>query len=111
MALVEFMSELRCFMIQRTILYWDDTVIMIKTRRSCMRFYGEESLSYYTAHEIKGLEGLLEDNILPVLTKGTTIMHDHNKVNYNERFSFENIECNQHLESDPQKVADDKEGI
>lgn len=34
-------------------------------------------------------------------------MHDHNKVNYNEQFSFENIECNQHLERDLQKVADD----
>ena len=34
-------------------------------------------------------------------------MHDHNKVNYNETFGFENIECNQHLERDLQKVADD----
>lgn len=34
-------------------------------------------------------------------------MHDHNKVNYNEQFRFENFECNQHLERDIQKVADD----
>lgn len=107
LALAEFMSELKCLMIRRAILYWDDTVIMIKTSRSCMRFYGDESISYYTAHDSKGLDGLLEDDILPVLTKKTTVMHDHNKVNYNERFSFENIECNQHLERDLQKVADD----
>lgn len=109
MALAEFMAELRCLMLQRTILYWDDTVIVIKTSRSCMRFYGDESISYYTAHDRKDLDRLLEDNILPVLTKQTTVMHDHNKVNYNERFSFENIECNQHLERDLQKVADDNQ--
>lgn len=34
-------------------------------------------------------------------------MHDHSKVNYNEQFRFENLECNQHLERDIQKVADD----
>lgn len=109
MALTEFMAGLRCLMLQRTILYWDDTVIMIKNSRSCMRFYGDESISYYTAHDRKDLNSLLEDNILPVLTKETTVMHDHNKVNYNERFSFENIECNQHLERDLQKVADDNQ--
>lgn len=106
-ALAGFMAELKCLMIQRTILYWDDTVIMIKTRRACIRFYGDESISYYTAHDNKDLAGLLEDNILPVLTKETTVMHDHNKVNYNECFSFGNIECNQHLERDIQKAADD----
>lgn len=64
-----FMTELKRIMIQRTILYWDDTVIMIKTRRSCMRFYGDETISYYTAHDKKDLEGLLEDNVLALLTK------------------------------------------
>lgn len=107
MALAGFMAEFRYLMVQRTILYWDDTVIMIKTSRSCMRFYGDESISYYTAHDHKDLDSLLEDNILPVLTKETTVMYDHNKVNYNELFSFENIECNQHLERDLQKVSDD----
>lgn len=106
-ALEGFMTELKRIMIQRSILYWDDTVIMIKTHRSCMRFYGDETISYYTAHDKKDLEGLLEDNVLTLLTKKTKVMHDHNKVNYNEQFSFENLECNQHLERDIQKVADD----
>lgn len=106
-ALEEFRTELKRVMIQRAILYWDDTVIMIKTHRSCMRFYGDETISYYTAHDKKDLEGLLEDNVLALLTKETKVMHDHNKVNYNEKFSFENLECNQHLERDIQKVADD----
>lgn len=107
MELAESMAGLRCRMIRRTILYWDDAVIMIKTRRSCMRLYGDESVSYYTEHDNKDLNGLLEDTILPMLTKETTVMHDHNKVNYNKRFSFENMECSQHLECDLQKVADD----
>lgn len=106
-ALGKFMAELKCVMIQRPLLYWDDTVIMIKTHRSCMRFYGDETISYYTAHDKKDLASLLEDNVLPLLTKETKVMHDHNKVNYNDRFSFENLECNQHLERDIQKVADD----
>lgn len=105
--LADFKAELRKAMITRTLVYWDDTVIMIQTARACMRFYGDETISYYTAHDAKGLDGLVEDDILTVLTQDTTVMHDHNRVNYNERFSFENIECNQHLQRDLQKAADD----
>ena len=108
--LKDFMEDLRKYLITRTLLYWDDTVIMIMTKRACMRFYGDETISYYTAHEKKDLNGILEDDILTVLTEDTTVMHDHNRVNYNDRFSFENIECNQHLERDLQKVTDDNPG-
>ena len=103
----KFMSDLKVAMIQRAILYWDDTVIMVNTARACLRFYGDEAISYYTAHEHKDMESLLEDNILPVLTSDNTVMHDHNKVNYNAAFSFRNIECNQHLQRDLQKNTDD----
>lgn len=75
-----------------------------------MRFYGDEQISYYTAHEKKDLGSLIEDNVLELLTAQTTVMHDHNTVNYNERFCFENIECIQHLERDLQKSADDNPG-
>lgn len=105
--LVDFKNDLRKFLITRPLLYWDDTVIMIQTERACMRFYGDESISYFTAHSTKGMSGLIDDDILSVLTKDTTVMHDHNMVNYNERFSFKNIECNQHLERDLQKISDD----
>lgn len=105
--LVVFMADLKRLMIQRILLYWDDTVIMILTQRACMRFYGDEQISYYTAHEKKDLDGIIEDNVLDLLTDGTTVMHDHNTVNYNERFCFQNIECLQHLERDLQKCADD----
>jgi len=53
------------------------------------------------------MEGLDEDNILNLLTAETKTMHDHNKVNYNEKYCFGNLECNQHLQRDLQKSADD----
>ena len=95
--LAAFVKDLKRFMIRRALIYWDDTVIMIQTRRSCMRFYGDETISYYTAHGSKDLNSLIEDDVLPLLTKETTVMHDHNKVNYNDLFCFENVECNQHF--------------
>lgn len=102
-----FQSELKRFMLQRPVLYWDDTVVMVNTKRVCMRFYGDEQISYYTAHEKKDLDSLIEDNVLDLLTSSTVVMHDHNTVNYNERFCFQNIECIQHLERNLQKSADD----
>lgn len=94
-------------MIQRSLLYWDDTVININTERGCLRFYGDETISYYTAHEKKDLEGIEEDKVLTLLTEEQKAMHDHNKVNYNAKFKFGNLECNQHLQRDPKKIAID----
>lgn len=109
-ALETFMADLRALLIQKTLLYWDDTVIMIQTARACMRFYGDETIAYYTAHLHKDMDSLLEDDILTVLTDETTVMHDHNRINYNDLFCFRNIECNQHLQRDLQKVTDDFSG-
>lgn len=105
--LLQFYSDLKAFLITRRILYWDDTVIMILTKRSCLRFYGDESIAYYTAHNTKGWDGINEDGILELLTSDTWVMHDHNTINYNKKFSFKNIECNQHLERDCQRNSDD----
>lgn len=102
-----FREELKKLLITRGLVYWDDTVIMIMTERACFRFYGDETISYYTAHEHKDMESLDDDNILNLLTNATKTMHDHNTVNYNEKYSFENIECNQHLQRDCQKNTDD----
>jgi hypothetical protein len=102
-----FMRDLRIALIQLPLIYWDDTVIMINTERSCLRFYGDETIAYYTAHSKKDMEGLDEDRVLQALTGDTTVMHDHNKVNYNEKYHFKNIECNQHLQRDIQKSVDD----
>lgn len=106
-ALARFCEDLRMLMITRTLLYWDDTVIMINTARACFRFYGDETIAYYTAHLHKDMESLDDDSVLALLTADTKIMHDHNKVNYNDKYSFCNIECNQHLQRDCQKNSSD----
>ncbi len=100
------MEEMRKEIIKQAILHWDDTVIMIDTNRSCLRFYGTERLAMYTAHEHKDKKGLDEDGILKLLPKETIVVHDHNKVNYNDDYIFENAECNRHLISDLKKVID-----
>lgn len=106
-ALDPFMAGLRALLATRSLVYWDDTVIMISKARGCLRFYGDEGIAFYAAHLHKDMESLDDDSILSLLTPQTTTMHDHNKVNYNEKYSFQNIECNQHLQRDLQKSADD----
>lgn len=104
--LSEFMEELKGELIRQPLIYWDDTVMMIDTKRSCLRFYGTEKLALYTAHLQKNKDGLDEDGILQVLAKDTIVEHDHNKVNYNNDYKFTNAECNRHLISDLKKVID-----
>jgi hypothetical protein len=53
------------------------------------------------------MESLDDDGILGLLQSTTLTMHDHNKVNYNARFFFQNLECNQHLQRDLQKNSND----
>ena len=100
------MKEMKTEIIKQPLLQWDDTVVMIDKKRSYLRFYGTEKLAMYTAHEHKNKEGLYEDGILNVLAKDTVVVHDHNKVNYNEEYKFKNAECNRHLISDLKKVID-----
>lgn len=102
-----FCDEIRRKLIVLPLLYWDDTVVMVMTKRACLRFYGDERLAYYVAHERKDLDGIKEDGILNAMTKEACVMHDHNTVNYNDSFCFTNIECNQHLQRDLQKVSDE----
>lgn len=96
-----FKKELYIKILKQPILYWDDTVIMINTKRACLRFYGNEKIAYYTAHETKGEVGIKEDAILDTLSTETKVMHDHNKINY--KYSYQNLECNIHLLRDIEK--------
>ncbi len=102
----EFMNEIKKEIIKQSLLHWDDTVIMINTKRACLRFYGTEKLALYTAHSQKNKEGLDEDGILRALPEKAIVEHDHNKVNYNNEYIFQNAECNRHLISDLKKVID-----
>lgn len=99
--LVHFKEELYEKILKLDLLYWDDTVIMINAKRSCLRFYGNENIAYYTAHNRKDEEGIKDDAILNTLSKNVTVMHDHNKINY--KYSYQNIECNIHLIRDLEK--------
>ena len=99
-----FLEELRCAILKSKIVYWDDTVISINKNQSCMRYYGNENISLFRAHEKKNKEGLDKDNILKLLSSNTIVEHDHNKVNYNDEYSFINAECCQHLLRDLKKV-------
>lgn len=101
-----FAADVKRALTSELVLYWDDTVIFINKERGCMRFYGTEKLALFTAHAAKGREGLDEDGLLALLSSMTFVMHDHNTVNYNADFIFINIECNQHLQRDLQKLAE-----
>lgn len=106
-SLETFVDDLRLYLIQQSLIYWDDTVIFVNTKRACLRFYGDEKISLYKAHEHKDFQSLQDDEVLHLLTNKNKVMHDHNKVNYNSQFVFENLECNQHLQRDLQKNTDD----
>ena len=101
-----FMLEMNKEIIKQPLLHWDDTVIMINTKRSCLRFYGTEKLAMYKAHTQKDKVGLDEDNVLKLLAPDAIVEHDHNRVNYNEDYHFVNAECNRHLITDLKKVID-----
>ncbi len=104
-----FVSEVRMAVISLKLVYWDDTVIFINTARACMRFYGNEKLALYKSHKAKDRAGIDEDSILAALSPDTIVMHDHNTINYNDDFQFQNIECNEHLSRDLQSLIDDSE--
>lgn len=101
-----FNEELKKAVIQLPILHWDDSVIAVDKQRACLRFYGNEKLAYYRAHEHKDKTGLDEDQILLSLDAETYVVHDHNKVNYNKDYEFQNVECCVHLVRDLKKVID-----
>lgn len=99
-----FINDLKFYITHLNLVYWDDTVVMIDTKRGCMRFYGNEDVALYCAHMQKNKAGIDKDNILKLLSSTTVVEHDHNIVNYNDEYFFLNAECCQHLERDLQKV-------
>lgn len=101
----KFIEDLKDKIIKSSLVYWDDTVIFVNTKRNCLRFYGDDKLAFYVAHETKGKKGLDEDKILNLVDKDTWVMHDHNIINYNKEYDFKNIECCIHLLRDLEKVS------
>jgi DNA-directed RNA polymerase subunit RPC12/RpoP len=101
-----FVEDERKALLGEKIVHWDDTVIDVDAKKACLRFYGNESLALYKAHEHKNKEGLVEDGILPLLGKDTVVVHDHLSVNRNKDFGFTNAECNTHPLRDLQRVSE-----
>ena len=97
--LSNFIQELHQHIVKAPIVYWDDTVININKKQSCMRYYGNDEVCLFKAHEKKNKEGLDKDNILKLLGSSTIVEHDHNK-----EYCFMNAECCQHLLRDLRKV-------
>ena len=104
--LKDFDNNLHQEILKQQVLNWDDTTISINGKQSCLRFYGNERLKYYKAHEKKDKVGIDEDGILKYLSKDTVVVHDHNKVNYNEDYEFTNAECCVHLIRDLRELND-----
>lgn len=95
--LEKFDNELHQKLLKEALIHWDDTAISINGKQACLRFYGNEKIKYYKAHEKKNKEGIDNDGILPFLSKDTVVVHDHNIVNYNDDYDFTNAECCVHL--------------
>jgi transposase len=76
----DFCEDIRKEILKQDVVSWDDTVIMINTKRACLRFYGTEKLALYKAHMHKDKEGMNEDKILNLLPPTTTVVHDHNTL-------------------------------
>lgn len=102
--LEDFIKSLKEYIINLNVLHWDDTVIFVNGKRACLRGYCNSDIILYTAHEQKNKTGLYEDDILNKLSKEVRVVHDHNKVNYNEDYIYINVECCVHLERDLEKV-------
>ena len=105
--LMPFYRDLHRELIQQPILYWGNTVARINGKNGCLRVYLKERMAYYCVHKHKDLASVLDDLVLTELTENTVVMHDHNIINYNEIFKYQNIECNAHLLRDFKKVAND----
>ena len=102
--LEEYIKSLKEYICKLNIIHWDDTVIFINGKKGCLRGYCDKDVILYTAHEQKNKKGIDEDDILVKLGEETKVVHDHNKVNYNEEYVYVNIECCIHLERDLEKV-------
>ena len=102
----DFENELTKAVIGLKVVCWDDTVIDISTNRACLRFYGDDRLALFKAHMHKDKAGLEEDGILSTLDENTIVVHDHNIINYNDDYVYQNAECCVHLIRDLQKVID-----
>lgn len=120
--LKNFKHELKEKIITLSNVHWDDTTIKFGTekpaegfdeddiaynekntkekstvRNGIVRFYGDDNWALFIGHRYKNELGITEDGILENLPENCVVMHDHVLLNYNEKYSFKNAECNEHM--------------
>lgn len=132
--LEDFNKDLKTTILNLDVVHWDDGVIKLgvddeelekqvgntessseensndkkkkKVKQGIMRFYGDDNYALLIAHKDKSEDGIIEDGILPNLPSTCTCVHDHVLLNYNEKFDFDNAECNQHALKYLKRVTD-----
>lgn len=67
-----------------------------KLYQGVLRVYSADNFVLFKAHTTKEANTYDEDGILSSLSKDTVLMHDHMVYNYNDKFEFQNAECNIH---------------
>lgn len=67
-----------------------------KVKSGVIRFYGNDDWALLIGHKNKNSDGIDEDGILDNLNEECVVMHDHLILNYNEKYLFQNAECNEH---------------
>ena len=81
-AVRQFYLDLQLAVIRLKLMFWDDTVIRINGKNAIIRFYGNERLALYYAHEKKDTESVDDDGIKLLRGEDQFSMHDHNTINY-----------------------------
>lgn len=102
-----FVDDLRKKIITLDKVHWDDTCIKIqsdtenkngkKVKEAIIRFYGNDNYALLLGHSKKDEESIEKDGILPNLSSNCTCIHDHVLLNYNDKYKFQNAECNSHI--------------
>lgn len=111
-ALNNFHVDLSKKIISLKRLFWDDTVVKFglgepsegydeeknskKVRNGVIRFYGDNNWALLIGHRTKKETGIDADGILDNLSEDCVVMHDHVLLNYNDKYCFQNAECNEH---------------
>lgn len=105
--LEQFIKDLKEYFPKQGVYGWDDGVIMINKKQAILRVYCTDKIILTLAHTNKNEASLDEDNILIKTPNTTIVMHDHILHNYNEKYSFENVECVIHLIRRLKKMYED----
>lgn len=92
-----FIEEVKEYIPKQEVYGWDDGVVKVNCKDAILRTYCTDNVALFIGHEKKDEDSLAEDGILLNTRPDTIVMHDHILHNYNDKYSFENVECMIHL--------------